>query len=194
MKAEEKTGRDGEADQTDLSTRSVGRPAQSLAELADIEAIKQLKHAYFRLLDSKRFEELGQLFVEDATTSYEGGKYAHRGRDEVVSFLSDSLGDRSIVHEHLGHHPEIVLTGSTTATGSWYLHDRVIVQAVDFELGGTAVYRDEYEKVDGAWRIRHTGYERVYEEQRKLSTGELTAFRDRFNPDLGPDTSSPGPS
>ncbi len=60
MKAEEKTGRDGEADRTDLSTRSVGRPAQSMAELADIEAIRQLKHAYFRLLDSKEFETSGR--------------------------------------------------------------------------------------------------------------------------------------
>ena len=100
-----------------------------------------------------------------------------------MSFLSDSLGDRAIVHEHLGHHPEIVLTGDTTAVGNWYLHDRVIVAGVDFELGGTAIYRDEYEKVDGAWRIRHTGYVRVYEEQRKHSTGELTAFRNRFSPD-----------
>jgi bile-acid 7alpha-dehydratase len=172
------------------SVESIGRPAETLAELADIEAIKQLKHAYFRLLDSKQFEELGQLFVEDATTSYESGKYTHHGRDEVVSFLSDSIGDRSIVHEHLGHHPEIVLTGATTAVGSWYLHDRVIVAGVDFELGGTAVYSDEYEKVDGAWRIRHTGYERIYEEQRKLSTGELKAFRDRFNPDTGDEAPS----
>ncbi len=162
-------------------TALVGRPAESVSQLADIEAIKQLKHAYFRLLDSKEFDKLGQLFVEDATTSYESGKYAHHGRDEVVAFLSDSLGDRAIVHEHLGHHPEIVLTSATTAVGNWHLHDRVIVASVDFELGGTAVYTDEYEKVDGAWRIRHTGYVRVYEEQRKHSTGELTAFSDRFS-------------
>ncbi len=185
MQAESTTGPADDAGRHQPSIESIGWPARTVAELADIEAIKQLKHAYFRLLDSKQFEELGQLFVEDATTSYESGKYTHHGRGEVVSFLADSLGDRAIVHEHLGHHPEIVLTGATTAVGIWYLHDRVIVPGVDFELGGSAVYRDEYEKVDGAWRIRHTGYERMYEEQRKLSTGELTQFRDRFNPDAG---------
>jgi hypothetical protein len=188
MPSEEATDPRTVTEQADRSSDVIGRPAESLAELADIEAIKQLKHAYFRLLDSKQFDELGLLLCVDATTSYESGKYAHRGRDEVVSFLSDSLGDRAIVHEHLGHHPEIVLTGPTTAVGNWYLHDRVIVAGVDFELGGTALYRDEYEKVDGAWRIRHTGYERVYEEQRKLSTGELTSFRDRFSPE----TQNPG--
>jgi bile-acid 7alpha-dehydratase len=162
-------------------TGQIGRPARSTAELSEIEAIKQLKHAYFRLLDSKQFELLGELFTEDATTSYESGKYSHHGRDEAVSFLSTSLGDASIVHEHLGHHPEITITSDSTATGMWYLHDRVMVPSVDFELSGTAIYTDEYEKVDGAWRIRHTGYVRIYEEQRKHSTGALTRFRSRFS-------------
>jgi hypothetical protein len=35
--------------------------------------------------------------------------------------------------------------------------------------------------------ISHTGYERVYEEQRKISTGELIAFRSRFD---APETAS----
>jgi pterin-4a-carbinolamine dehydratase len=160
-----------------------GRPAESAAELLDIEAIKQLKHAYFRLLDLKEFEALGTLFADDATTSYESGKFSHSGRDEAISFLSKSLGDPSIVHEHLGHHPEITLTSDTTAVGTWYLHDRVMVPSVDFELGGTAIYTDEYVKADGVWLIRHTGYVRVYEEKRMHSTGALVAFRSRFDAD-----------
>ena len=159
----------------------VGRPVESMAELADIEAIKQLKHAYFRLLDSKAFELVGELFTEDATTSYESGKYSHTGRDEVVSFLSTSLGDRSIVHEHLGHHPEIYLTSEATATGKWYLHDRVIVPGVDFELGGSAIYSDEYTKAGGCWLISHTGYRRVFEEHRTHSTLEVRSFTSRFS-------------
>jgi len=167
------------------SSQTTGPTAGSLAALAglaDIEAIKQLKHAYFRLLDTKQFDDLGELLTEDATSSYESGKFSPTGRMEIVSFLTTSLSDPGIVHEHLGHHPEIVLTSATTATGTWYLHDRVIVPAVDFELGGTAIYRDEYTKIDGSWLISHTGYERVYEEQRKHSSGALTAFRSRFEP------------
>ncbi|MFZ0668074.1 MAG: nuclear transport factor 2 family protein [Acidimicrobiales bacterium] len=162
--------------------RQTGVPAQSIAEMADVEAIKQVKYAYFRLLDSKEFDDLGQLLTEDATSSYESGKYSHNSRAEIVDFLSTSLGDRGIVHEHLGHHPEIILTDDQSAIGTWYLHDRVIVAAVDFELGGTAIYRDQYKKVGGRWLISHTGYERIYEEQRKLSTGELSSFRNRFEP------------
>jgi hypothetical protein len=158
-----------------------GRPADSSKQLLDIEAIKHLKHAYFRLLDLKEFDALGALFADDATTSYESGKFSHTGRNEAISFLSSSLGDRSIIHEHLGHHPEITLTSDTTAAGKWYLHDRVMIPSVDFELGGTAIYTDEYVKVDGAWLIRHTGYVRVYEEKRKHSTGTLIGFRSRFD-------------
>jgi hypothetical protein len=29
---------------------------------------------------------------------------------------------------------------------------------------GAAYYEDDYVKVDGDWRIKHTGYKRVYEE------------------------------
>jgi len=165
-----------------MQTIDMGRPAASLSELADIEAIKHLKHAYFRLLDSKKFTELGQLLVEDATTSYESGKYSQHGREEVVEFLEKSLGDPGIVHEHLGHHPEIVITGDTSASGTWYLHDRVVVPTADYELGGTAIYTDDYVKVDGNWRIRHTGYVRIYEEHRQHSTGAVTTFRSRFVP------------
>jgi hypothetical protein len=163
--------------------REAGRPSESAAQLLDIEAIKKLKHTYFRLLDTKEFDALGALFADGATTSYESGKYSHTGRDEAISFLSGSLGDPSIVHEHLGHHPEITLTSDTTAVGTWYLHDRVLVPSVDFELGGTAIYTDEYVKADGVWLISHTGYVRVYEEKRKHSTGELLGFRSRFDAD-----------
>lgn len=162
-------------------TTEPGRPVDSSTQLLDIEAIKQLKHAYFRLLDSKDFDALGALFAHNATTSYESGTYSHTGRDEAISFLSSSLGDRSIIHEHLGHHPEITLTSDTTAVGNWYLHDRVMIPSVDFELGGTAIYTDEYVKVDGVWLISHTGYVRVYEEKRKHSTGALIGFRSRFD-------------
>ena len=89
-----------------------------------------------------------------------------------MAFLEESLGDPGIVTMHNGHHPEIVLTGDDSATGHWYLEDRVIVPAHDFELHGTALYDDRYAKVDGAWRIAHTGYDRIYEEHIRYSTGD----------------------
>ncbi len=148
----------------------------ALAELAEVDLIVRLKHAYFRLLDTKRFDELGTLLTADATSAYASGELSQQGREAIVAFLTESLGDEAILTMHTGHHPEITLTSSTTATGRWYLEDRVIVPAHDFELHGTALYRDEYRKEGGRWLICHTGYDRIFEEQRRRSTGETLAF------------------
>jgi SnoaL-like domain len=143
----------------------------------DIESICHVKYAYFRLLDLKRFTELGALLLEDATTAYQSGELRQSGREAIVAFLSESLGDPGIVTMHNGHHPEIEVTDEHTATGHWYLEDRVIVPAQDFELHGTALYSDRYAKVDGTWKIAHTGYERIYEEHIRYSTGAVRSIR-----------------
>ena len=148
-------------------------------DLAEIEAVKQLKFAYFRLLDMKQFAELGELLTEDATTAYQSGALSQTGRQSVVDFLEESLGDPGIITMHNGHHPEITLTGATAATGRWYLEDRVIVPAQDFELHGTALYQDRYVKDGGQWRIAHTGYDRIFEEHRRYSSGEVLSVRAR---------------
>lgn len=146
----------------------------------DIEAIATLKYAYFRLLDLKEFEELGLLLKTDATAAYGDVADELRGRQAIVDFLTSSLSDPGIVTMHLGHHPELALTSSATASGTWYLHDRVIIPAADLEIGGTALYHDEYVKVDGSWLIAGTGYRRIFEEHRQHRSGTLVTFRSRF--------------
>lgn len=148
----------------------------------ELEAIRRLKYAYFRLLDLKEFEQLGLLLTADATTAYEDGKTTLEGRDAIVAWLTESLGNPGIVTEHHGHHPEIDLTSETEATGTWYLLDRVIVPAADLEIGGTAFYSDQYRKTDEGWRIAHTGYLRVFEEHRVHSTLAVRTFTSRFRP------------
>lgn len=148
-----------------------------------VESIRRLKYAYFRLLDTKQFAELGELFVEDATTAYESGNLTQHGREEIVEFLTTSLSDPGIVHLHNGHHPEIDVHGDGTASGTWYLEDKVIIPAFDLVLGGTALYDDTYVLVEDGWRIKHTGYRRIYEERRKFTTGELISFTSRFQPE-----------
>jgi len=147
---------------------------------AELEAIRRLKYAYFRTLDLKEFDQLGQLLADDATASYEDGRTILEGRAAIVQWLSEALGDAGIVTEHHGHHPEIDLLSPTTATGRWYLQDRVIVAAADLEIGGTAFYTDRYVKADEGWRIAHTGYMRVFEEHRTHSTLAVRTFTSRF--------------
>ncbi len=144
---------------------------------AEILSICQVKYAYFRLLDTKRFTDLGKLLTEDATTAYQSGELRHSGRQAVVAFLQESLGDPGIVTMHNGHHPEIDLVDDGTAGGRWYLEDRVIVPAHDYEIHGTALYQDRYVKTDEGWKISHTGYDRIYEEHIRYSTGEVRSIR-----------------
>ena len=146
----------------------------------ELEAIRRVKYAYFRHLDLKQFDQLGELLTDDATAAYEDGKTVLEGRAAIVRWLESVLGDPGIVTEHHGHHPEISFTSDTTASGTWYLQDRVIVPAADVEIGGTAFYDDRYLLTGAGWRIAHTGYTRVFEEHRTHSTLEMRQFTSRF--------------
>jgi len=147
----------------------------------DIAAITRLKYQYFRHLDLKEFDALGALLTDGCTAAYDDGNLSFEGRDAIVSFLSDSLSSAGLISEHHGHHPEIDFNGDESATGVWYLEDRVLIPEADLEISGTAFYEDRYERVDGQWRIAHTGYVRVFEEQRDFSTRALKKFSSRFD-------------
>lgn len=141
-----------------------GRMIPVMSKLEEIEAIKQLKYRYLRCLDTKKWAELSETFTEDAQAAYDSGKYTYDGRDAIMKFLEESLGDASIVSRHQGHHPEIEIRDDGTARGTWYLEDYVIFGGMGAELSGAAFYEDEYVKVDGEWKIRTTGYARTYEQ------------------------------
>ena len=55
------------------------RPCQETRGTSEIESICQVKYAYFRLLDLKRFTELGALLTEDATTATSPASCARAG-------------------------------------------------------------------------------------------------------------------
>jgi hypothetical protein len=136
----------------------------ALTRLIETEAIKQLKYRYFRFLDGKQWDAMAGILAEDATVAYDQGKYTYQGREQIVEFLRNALGRDSMRTAHHGHHPEIDFTSDTTASGIWALRDTVIDKDNHFTLNGAAFYHDEYVKVDGEWKIRSTGYERLYEE------------------------------
>jgi hypothetical protein len=133
-------------------------------DLVEIEQIHQLKYRYVRLLDLKRWDELAELFVGDATAGYGGGSHQLAGRDEIMGFLRGALSDTSMLTSHKVHHPEITLTGTDTAIGVWALDDVVVLSDAGLTIRGASYYDDRYVRVDGAWRFAHTGYRRVYEE------------------------------
>ena len=125
------------------------------SELADIEAIKQLKARYFRLMDTKRWAEWRETLTDDCVLEYADiPDLRVEGGDAVVEFVRRSLGEAVSVHQ--GLMPEIELTGPTTARGYWAMSDVVEwsgAMRVN-SLRGYGHYEDEYVKEDGQWRIR----------------------------------------
>ena len=137
---------------------------RDVQRLMDIEAIKQLKHAYFRCPDTANFEELATLFHEDVKVHFTGGNYEWelQGRDQYLASIKESFHKNAIGHLN-GHHPEIQILSESEATGIWYLADNMWMLNHKFFTTGTALYWDRYLKLDGRWLIKDTTYDRIYE-------------------------------
>lgn len=146
------------------STGGVDELRKDIQRLMDIEAIKQLKHAYFRCIDTANLEELGTLFHDDVTVHFIGSNYEWKlsSRQEYMEAVKFSFHNESIGH-HNGHMPEIQMLSETEATGIWYLADNMWMLSRSHMTTGTALYWDRYEKVEGRWVIKDTRYERLYE-------------------------------
>lgn len=125
----------------------------------DVDAICRLKYRYLRTLDTKQWEEFEDCFVPAATADYDGLVFEDRAA--LVGYMRENLGP-GLITLHQAHHPEVDVDGDT-ATGRWYLQDKVIVPDLQFALEGAAIYEDRYLRTPEGWRVTHTGYRRTYE-------------------------------
>lgn len=150
----------------------------------EIARIERLKYRYLRCLDLKRWEELTDCFCADASAAYSDGKYSFQGRDAILGFLRQSMGADSFHSSHRVHHPEIDLLSADEASGIWALDDVVIETRWQITIRGSAYYEDRYRKeADGAWRIAHTGYRRIFEEmQSRQDVPGLKLSASRWQP------------
>lgn len=141
--------------------------------LETVREIEQLKYRYLRAVDTKDWDGLARTLTEDVHTAYGtrmgGQDLAFDDRDAVLTYLRQAMSG-SMVTEHRVDHPVIDVNGET-ATGSWYLQDRVLVPEFDTMIIGAAFYADEYRLTEDGWRISRTGYERTYEAIGSLSAG-----------------------
>jgi SnoaL-like domain len=140
-------------------------------DLVALEEIRQVKYRYLRCVDLKLWDEMADVFTQDASADYGthavGKPLSLRGRDEIVTYLRDNLGPNVITVHRCGQ-PEIAVDGDS-ATATWSFEDTVI--AMDFRviIKGAAFYEDTYDRgEDGKWRISHIGYTRIYETMSSL--------------------------
>lgn len=132
------------------------------ARTMDQLEITRLKYRYLRCLDTKQWEDFAACFAADATADYNG--LVFDDPVSLVDYMRTNMG-AGVLTMHQAHHPEIDLDTADPdrATGRWYLHDKVVVDAARFMLEGGAIYEDAYVRTHEGWRIARTGYRRTFE-------------------------------
>lgn len=132
------------------------REIEILRNMIEIDAIKRTKLLYSHLMDTKRIDDLADIFTEDAVCefgpfgSWEGRetirKNYHQVEDELPLFFA--------MHGTCDHLVE--LTGPDTAIGRSYLFEPNTTKGGNenpfIYLG---VYDEQYRKVDGKWLVSH---------------------------------------
>ncbi len=129
--------------------------------LYEIEALKQLKARYCRLLDAKDWTAWRALFTDDfiSDTTPSGGKRIE-GADAFVEFVHRTLGSKGRVTVHQVHAPELELLSTSTARGIWALHD-IVRLLPGLTMHGHGHYHETYDKQDGQWRFRSSTLTRL---------------------------------
>ena len=130
-----------------------------LRTLWDIEQIKQLKARYFRLMDTKQWDEFAELWARDAVAGR--GDAALRGRQAIVDYIVGQSERARTVHH--GHMPEIEVLPDGTARGIFAMFDSYEERAGDPPKGFTGYghYHDTFVVEDGSWRIASTVLKRL---------------------------------
>lgn len=155
--------------------------------LEDIEAIKSLQAKYWRCLDTKEWDEMGECFPPKFHTFLNNGRvvYDHyEGDDGLRKYYEDNMPAEAMISQHNGHTPEIVVAeDGKTAHAKWYLHDFLIIHPTNYNVRGTAIYDIDYGKFDGVWLITDIGYQRIYEENwfRNKETMRYFITENRFS-------------
>ena len=145
----------------------------------DIEAIKRVKYNYCNGIDRCDLDLLESILCADVEIDYVGGTYRYKvsGRENFLAAVKASFNPE-FVSCHTVHMPFIDVIDETRASGRWRLLDYAMNLAEDNLVTiGAAEYQDIYQKgTDDLWRIRSSGYERIYERVFKEPDPALTHF------------------
>ncbi len=131
--------------------------------IKEIEALKQLRARYCRLLDAKDWRVARTFFRGLRQRQVRRGRNTGcRGR-QVCRFCAQGAGCFAPCTVHQVRAPEIELLSENTATGIWALEDFVKL-APGISLHGYGHYHETYEKSDGCWRIKSSKLTRLRED------------------------------
>ena len=132
-----------------------------LERLEAIEAIRSLKARYFRLMDTKQWDELRNVFASDLKVLTPEGAVYTEGGDTYAAALRNSLEHAVSVHQGLAGEVEIDEDGpdgELWARAIWAMQDVITWQDRHPKTGwksilGRGHYHETYRYENGAWRI-----------------------------------------
>jgi len=165
--------------------------------IKDSNDIKRLQRAYGFYLDKAQYDEIADLFAEDATVEY-GNEGVYAGQKRIREYLH-RLGKNRIglVEGQLSNHmllqPVVhVAPDGTTAKARW----RALIQIGVYKqlaLWGEGPYEIEYVKDNGVWKIRklhwYVSFIAPYKEgwaHMMPSEAQVSPFAKEFPPDSPP--------
>ena len=132
---------------------------ESIEDLMAMEEIKILRHRYCSLLDQRRWDDVIELFMDDATADLGAlGKFSNR--DALLAFFKEEIASGFIFAAHMMHNPIIRVKGDE-AEGDWYLTCHA-TSADNEAVLMFALTHDEYRRVDGVWKFKTIQYEFKY--------------------------------
>lgn len=141
---------------------------KNIQKLIDIEEIRNLRVLYSHYLDGNNIQLLDQIFSEEAVVEVTVGKM--EGITEIKAGLADAfrLYDRdntgSYPFMHVISNHWVNITGEDTAEGKCYLIDlETASKPSPNPLLLLGVYKDEYQRIDGTWKITRTVLDVVWE-------------------------------
>jgi hypothetical protein len=127
-----------------------------LERLEAVEAIRTLKARYFRLIDTKEWDELRDVFTADLKIVSPDGSVWLEGGEAYAASLK--FGLERAVSCHQGLTAEIEITSADTARAIWAMQDVIAWEDHHPREGWKAItgrghYHETYRREGGKWHI-----------------------------------------
>lgn len=149
---------------------------ERITRIEAVEAIKVLKHRYFRACDAKDPVGFRAAFVDNGAIIDYGVMGSFDDADGIAAVferiaLHQVDGKHLILDMHHGLHPDIRLTGDSTAEGNWTLRFRQLNLHDMTEKVAAIEYADEYVIENGEWKISQSVATELWSIGRPLPEG-----------------------
>jgi ketosteroid isomerase-like protein len=126
--------------------------------IEDAEAVKKLHQRYMDLMDDLRYEEVLDLFTEDASIEVRDSGVKRGPEERRKLYLGMGDMKKGVKDNcHMAIHPDISVSGDT-ATGTW-----LVYMLYEDPEGAWVQGRNEvdYRKEHGVWKIHRLKFTRT---------------------------------